>query len=233
MFKLISKSNWLAGALIFFMPITLILFLGSQMAYGQVKGKFDAYQSIPEITTAAELANTPAGQVIILRGQMSGDAFASGLIVYQERPAQGREVRFREEFSLVFPQFDMKLPGGQVSIIPSASRERVIQRELHTVAVGDRQLAGFGPGDVVSVQGEWQPAQASLIDTTGITGATRQELLAEWQSAFGAVSWARNILGLVTLVSLVLLIIQLRRSKKSKESSEEWQTPTTTTTPTI
>lgn len=46
----IRQSNWLTGSIIFFMPILLIFFLGSQMAYSHVKGKFDAYQGIPEVT---------------------------------------------------------------------------------------------------------------------------------------------------------------------------------------
>ena len=71
MLKFIKQSNWFTGILIFFMPVTLIIFLGSQMAYSQVKSKFEAYQNIPEITTLAELENLPAGQLVMLRGRIS------------------------------------------------------------------------------------------------------------------------------------------------------------------
>jgi len=241
MIKSIFKNNWLAGLLIFFMPVLLIIFLGSQMAYSQVKAQFDAYQNIPEVTSLSELTNLPAGQPVILRGQISADTpghsqnVDTELIIYQERPADGRAVRYREEFELVFPAFVMELSDGPVNILPSLTRERVIQEELHTVTVGDRQHTGFRMGDTVSVQGNWAPTQASaptLNDVTGITSASKQRLITTWQSDFQKVAWARNGFGLFSLLGIILLVIQWRSSRRTpKETDEEWTTPKTKTAP--
>ncbi|HRV93024.1 MAG TPA: hypothetical protein P5526_12750 [Anaerolineae bacterium] len=247
MIKVIGRSGWVTGLLIFFTPVLFIFFLSSQMGYSQVKGKFDAYQDIPEITSLAELQAQPATNVVMLRGQISEETCrlipcttdaSGGLIVYRERPAEGREVRYQEEFGYVFPPFVLALTGGHVQIMPSETRDRIIQHELHSVPSGDRRLTGFQVGDTVTVQGEWQPqpgAPSTLIDVTGITGGDKQSLMAEWQTAFQQVSWARNILGLLTGLGLILLIIQLRRSRGSNnpEETTEWhpQPPTTTEAP--
>ncbi len=243
MFKVINKSNILTAAILFLMPVTLIFFLSSQMAYSQVKGKFEEYQTIPEVTSLTELESMPVGKVVILRGQISedtpfrGDAVAPNLIVFQERPAGGREVRYQEEFPLVFPGFIIDLPDGSAAILPSQTRERVIQNELHTVVDGDRERTGFRIGDTVTVQGEWQPEIAvmpALDDVTGITSIDKQSLIADWEDAFQKVSWARNGLGLLTLISLILLVVQLRRIKSNKKSEEAdaWQNQETKTAPT-
>jgi hypothetical protein len=136
MLKLIKQSGWLTGSLIFFMPILLILFLGSQMAYGQVKAKAAIYQNIPEITQLSQLTAVPPGTVIMLRGQISEasprrrfDPVDPDLIVFQERPAGGRETRYQEEFPLIFSEFIIGLPPGQVRIIPSDARERGMHQE--------------------------------------------------------------------------------------------------------
>ncbi len=235
MFKVIGKSNWLTGTMIFFMPVLLIFFLASQLAYSQVKGKFEVYQNIPEVTRLSELERMPAGQVIMVRGRIpkkraqvaeamgpGGEGVAAGLIIFQERPADGREVRFREEFELVFPAFVMDLPDGHLAIMPSLTRERVIQHEGHTVADGDRQRTGFRPGDLVTVQGEWQPGQVpNLSEVTGITGVDKISLVTEWEEAFGKVSRVRNGLGLLTLLSVVLLGGQLRGIKANKVTQAE------------
>lgn len=245
MFKLIQKNNWLAGAMIFFMPVALIFFLGSQMAYSQVKNKFELYQSIPQVTRLSDLETVPAGQVVLLRGRIArataleNSADTEGeLIIFQERPAAGREVRYQEEFPLVFPEFVMNLPDGRLNILPSQSRERVIQHELHRVQRGDRDYTGFAPGDMVTVQGQWQPAAgaiARLNDVTGITGADKQSLLREWELAFRQVSWVRNGLGLFTALSIVLLIIQLRRTRLNRNANEEatWPNQETKRVPTV
>ena len=129
MFKATSTgwNSWLTGMLLFLVPILLIFFLGSQMAYSQVKGQFEPYQHIPEVSNLSALAGLPAGQVVMLRGQISEatprqelDEVASDLIIFQVRPADGREVRFQEEFPLVFPEFVMELPDGIVAILPSS-----------------------------------------------------------------------------------------------------------------
>lgn len=240
MLKIIKQSNWFTAILIFFLPVGLIVLLGSQMAYSQVKGKFEAYQNIPEIATLAELEKMPADQVVMLRGRISeasslgSEGVAPDLIIYQERPAGGREVRYREEFPLIFPEFVLELSDGTLTIIPDLSRERIIQHELHTVPAGDRQRTGFRIGDVVTVQGQRQPGPRSgpvLAEVTGITGATKQGLMAEWAAAFQKVASLRNGLGLLTLLSIILLAIQLRRAALNKDGGEEWQTPTTKTAP--
>lgn len=235
MLKFIKQSNWFTGTLIFFMPVTLIVFLGSQMAYGQVKAKFETYQNIPEITTLSELEKISADQLVMLRGSISkatllgNDVVAPDLIIYQERPADSREIRYREEFLLFFPEFVMELADGTVSITPSTTREHVIQNELHTVTDGDRQRTGFRIGDMVTVQGQWQ--SPSLNEVTGITSVHKQDLMAEWEAAFQKVGWVRNSFGLLTLLSIILLVIQLRRDRANKTETGEWQTPTTKTAP--
>lgn len=227
--KIIQRSGWLAGGLIFFMPVLLIFFLGSQSAYSQVKGKFEAYQNMPEITRLSELTALPSGQVVILRGQISEatprralDLIAPDLIIYQERPTAGREVRFQEEFPLVFPEFVMALADGSLVVSPSQAEEHIIQGELHTVADGDRVRTGFRIGDTVTVQGRWQPQVGpTLIDVTGITSADRASFMADWEKVFRWVGWVRNGLGLLTILSLIILIVQLRRIKRQPASPAE------------
>lgn len=245
MLKAISQNNWLTGLLILSMPVLLVFFLGSQMAYSQVKNQFEAYRHIPEVTHRSELAALPANQVVMVQGRMAlseqiaslstSPAAAPDLLVFQERPTEGREVRFQEEFPLVFPEFGLQLPDGSVTVLPSLTRERVIRHELHTVTAGELEYTGFRPGDMVMVQGQWQPASATLSEVTGITGADKASLLAEWRAAFQKVSWLRNGLGLLTLLGIILLAVQIRRLRTSRQSeaSKEWPTPKTKTTPTI
>ena len=235
--NLLQARNWLTSGLILFMPISLVFFLGSQMAYSQVKGSFEAYQSIPEIDQLAELEQLTAGQTVILRGQIdqSGqpDNAPGELIIYQERPLEGREVRFQEEFPLVFAPFVLRLSEGSVIILPSETRERIIQGELHTVSAGDRMLTGFKIGDTVSVQGNWQPgAEPTLFDVTGITGMSRAELMADWGRGFQYVGWARNGLGLLTLLSLILLVIRLRHRQTTDDLGDSCPPQNQTTIPT-
>ena len=242
MSNLFSKNSWLTGALIFLMPVILVIFLGSQMAYSQVSGGFEAYQSIPEVTSLAQLEALPAAEIIILRGHISeasapadGRQAAAKLLIFQERPTDGREVRYREEFPLIFPDFVMDLSDGSIAIEPSLTRDKVIQNELHTVAAGDRVHTGFQTGDLVSVQGQWQPNLSStpaLVDVTGITSVDKQTLIADWEADFQKVGWARNILGLVSLVSIILLVVQLRRTRTDREGSKKWKSQETTTAPT-
>lgn len=232
MVKLIGKSGWITGLLIFSMPIMLVFFLGSQMAYSQVNSQFETYQNIPEITSLAQLETIPTGQVVMVRGQIAvspPDVTSSNLLIFQERPTEGREVRFGEEFSLVFPEFEMSLNDGQIKISPSLTRERIIQHEQHTVTQGELTLTGFRPGDMVTVQGEWQPAAATLAEVTGITGADKASLMAEWQDSFEKVSWIRNGLGILTLVGLVLLVVRMRQTRARPTADEPCQTPKTET----
>ena len=236
MIKLFKNSHWLVGGLIFFMPILLILFLASQMAYSQVNGKFETYQNIPQVSELAALETLSAGQVVMVRGRISAAAAPpfdekTNLVVFQERPADGREVRYREEFPLVFPKFDLDLPDGTLTIIPSPSRDLVIQRELHKTLKDDREYTGFRQGDTVTVQGEWQPESQRLDEVTGITSLDKADLMADWQAGFRKVRWARNGLGGLTVVSLILLFIQWRRTRsKEKDSWPIQETPITPTT---
>lgn len=246
MLAFIRKSNWLMGALVFFMPILLVFFLGSQMAYSQVKGQFETTQTIPEFTRLSELLDIPDGQVVMLRGRIAPESCRwvicqtdSDLIIFKERPAGGREVRFREEFPQHFPKFVMSLPDGQVAILPSSTREHIIQDELHISIAGDRERVGFRVGDVVMVQGRWESRSLLLRETTGITSLNKQQFIHEWQTAFQKVSWARNGLGLLTLFSLALGIVQFRRINAGGKTGyiqveeEEWLHQKTESAPTI
>ena len=228
MFNLLHKNNWLTGALIFLMPVTLIFFLGSQMAYGQVKNQFERYQDIPQVSTLSELRAIPAGQVVMLRGLMAespprqgATATTPDLTVFQVRPATGREVHFQEEFPLIFPEFGLELTDGPVTIVPSSTRERVIQHELHRLGDEEYEYTGFRPGDRVMVQGQWQPdGSPALIEATGISGGDKASLMVEWQRAFQKVSWARNILAALTVAGLSLLLGQLRRGRGNYSPQE-------------
>jgi hypothetical protein len=173
----------------------------------------------------------------MLRGQIASSLMStagSELLIFQRRPAEDREVRFGEEFNLVFPEFSLQLPDGLVKIRPSLTRERIIQHELHTVSSGEDRLTGFRPGDIVTVQGEWQPATMTLFEVTGITGANKASLMAEWQEAFQKVGWVRDGLGFLTLVGLILLVVCLRQTKSfpTLPESEACPTPKTETAPT-
>jgi hypothetical protein len=219
------RSRWVTGTLIFFTPIMCVFFLGSQMALSQVKRKFEAYGSIPEVTHVTELVTLPPAKVVMLRGRISeascqlspcaADPAIPALLIYQERPTDGREVRFQEKFVHVLPRFVLDLPDGHVVISPSPTRQHVIQHTLHTVSHGDRQLTGFRLGDVVTVQGQWQPGQMTsptLVEVTGITSSDKQSLMQDWQTALQKVRWARNLLGFLTGLGIVVLIAQLRRT---------------------
>jgi hypothetical protein len=237
MLKLVGKINWVTGLLVFSMPVMLVFFLGSQMAYSQVKSQFETYQNIPEVTRLADLASIPVGRVVMLRGQIVEsltDTPDSELLIFQKRPAEGREVRFGEEFNLVFPEFRLQLPDGLIKISPSLTRERIIQHELHTVSSGEDRLTGFRPGDSVTVQGEWQPATTTLFEVTGITGADKAGLMAEWQETFQKVGWVRDGLGFLTLVGLILLVVRLRQARINPPlpESETCPIPKTETAPT-
>jgi|GEM_PF-1596687 len=237
--KLINRGNWLTAFLIFLLPVTLVFLLGSQMAYSQVTTQFENYRNIPQINTAAELESLPAGTIVMVQGRISAntplpvEGGTSGLVVFRERPAEGRETGFGEEFPLIFPSIILELPDGSatkaVTVIPSAERERIIQAELHNVPDGDRRRTGFKIGDTVMVQGEWQPGSGPvLVEVTGITGGDKAGLMAQWYQAFTVVSWVRNGLGAAVLVSLIALVVQWRRTRNRDKRGEEWQNPTAT-----
>ncbi|MEM7345194.1 MAG: hypothetical protein AAF485_13190 [Chloroflexota bacterium] len=225
MLKFIRKSHWLVGGIIFFMPILLILYLGSQMAYSQGQARFDAYHAIPEITRLSEASDVSSGEAVLLRGIIAeaplnmSTTSPTSLLIYQERPAEGREIRYRETFPLIFPSFVIDLPDSQVTIIPSDTKEHIIQSETHSFIVGDRAYTGFQVGDTVTVQGELASISGDLhlIEATGITGSDKATLLADWQKRFVWVRWARNGFGWLSLVGIILLIIEFRRTKRHKK----------------
>lgn len=146
----------------------------------------------------------------MLRGSIASSSSASdqSLLVYQERPLDGREVRFREEFPLVFPEFTLALVDGHVAVQPNMDSERSVSYELHRMTLHDREFTGFQTGDIVTVQGGWQPANRShstpaVLVATSVSGAEKATLLAEVQAAMEKVQLARNGLGVLTAVSIV------------------------------
>jgi hypothetical protein len=238
MMNYIRQSGWLAALLLFLTPITFIFFVGIQSAYGQVKSQFEAYQNIPQVTQLAELRRLPAGTIALVRGRIEGSPTAeavSNLIIFRERPAASREVGYQEDFARVFPEFHLTLPDGLLTVLPSQSRAQVIQHEPHTIPAGERMFTGFSVGDMVTVQGQWQPgAQPVLSEVTGITSLDQARYLAEWQADFQKVRWARDGLGLFTLLGVIGLIVQFRRAKTKPPLVEEepWAAQTTETIPT-
>jgi hypothetical protein len=236
MFKALKNSAWLTGSLILLTPLMLFFFLASQMAYSQVQSRFADYQNITEVTQAADMAGLSAGETVFVRGRLSEATCrlaspsvcdyqpAGGLIVYQERPAGGREVRFQEKFNQFFPSFVLDLADRQVIVVPSSQPEHIIRAEPHRVLEGDRELTGFKVGDAVLVQGQWQPGEKpTLRGVTGISGGDKQSLMAEFETGFQLVGWARNIFGLLTVLGLFLLISRRRRLRqKQTEEVEEW-----------
>ncbi len=220
--RFIAGGGWFAWTLLLVTPVAAVFFLGSLLAYGQVKGQFEAYRNLPEVTTLADLDALSPGQTVLVRGRIAGaGGEGDGLLIYQERPAAGREVRFGEEFPLVFPPFVLELPDGALTVTPSQSRERVIQHELHTLPAGDRVHTGFRGGDTVMVQGQWQPgASPGLAEATGITGGDKTSLFAEWDVAFRRLVWVRNGLGMLTLAGVLALAVEIRRRKQTSSAPE-------------
>lgn len=234
MLKFISKNGWLTAVLLLLTPITLIFFIGIQAALGGVKSQFEAYQNIPQATHLAQLNRLPAGTAVLVRGRLV-DSSASDLLIYQERPAPGRETTYQEQFNQVFPQFDLALADGSLPVWPSQTRERVIQHELHRQPADDRVRTGFRAGDTVTVQGQWQPGPVpSLVEVTGLTSLEKAQYLAEWQADFQKIEWLRNGLGLFTLFGLIVLALQWRRAKTNPPAAAEeaWTTPSNETAPT-
>jgi hypothetical protein len=239
-----ASSHWIIGALMFCLPLTLILFLGSLMATSRIKGTFESSNGIPEVTRFTELETLAPGTVVMLRGRIShvscqlspcpNDSKVSDLIIYRARPAEGRAVRFREEFGQTFPEFVLDVSGGRVVISPSQTHQHVIRDELHSVTYGNRELIGFRPGDTVTVQGQWQPEPYTapvLIEVTGITSHDKQRLLQEWQDAFNKLRWLRHISGLLTGLGIVGLLMHMRRRRAYNHTKEKelWSLRDTTT----
>lgn len=224
-----GRKRWLLGMCILAMPVMLVFFLGSQMATSQVRNTYKAYDTIAEITRVQQFAALPEETVVMLRGRLldlscqPSVCKEPALLVYQERPQPGRELRFQEAFAQRFPPFVLELEDGHVTILPDESRRRILQHELHTVADGDRQRAGFRHGDVVTVQGQVShTAVPTLREVTGISGRDKQQLMQEWQRAFRKVVWLRNLAGLLSGVGIVGLIVQLRRWRQAPQDVSSW-----------
>ena len=79
-------------------------------------------------------------------------------MVFQERPAEGRETSYGEEFPLIFPSIVLELPDSPtnmaLTVIPSAERERIIQAELHNVPDGDRRPSPEDKPGATAIFGE-------------------------------------------------------------------------------
>ncbi len=225
--------------LIVVMPLILIVFLGSQMALQQVVRKSAAYTAMPEVTQVAVLRTLPPGTAVLLKGRISRAACcgdANDLVVYQERPADGRDVRFREAFNPHFPEIELALPDGPVRILPRLESEHVIQHAHHIVTLGGRQQSGFRLGDVVTVQGQWQADQTALStlkEVTGITGMDKAGLLSEWQLAIRNVTWVSRLAGLLSALGMVMFMWRVRqwRAHHRAEESKTCMNQTTKSVP--
>lgn len=234
MTKFIPKNGWVTAVLLLLTPVTLIFFIGIQSALGGVTSQFEDYQNIPQVTQLAQLSNLPAGTKVLVRAQIKAAA-ASDLIIYQERPTPGRETTYEELFAQVFPQFELVLTDGLLPALPSQTRDRVIQHELHTIPAGDRVHTGFKVGDTVMVQGQWQPgADPALIEVTGITSLDKEQYLAEWRADFQKIEWLRTGLGLFTVFGIIVLVLQQRRNRINPPAAEDevWPAQTSETAPT-
>lgn len=214
------RFGTLTSLFIFAMPIFWIMFLGGMMARGQVKGEFTTYQAIQEYTRLNTLNSVPQDQVVMLRGKIvdgPSPDYANGLIIFQERPLNGRELRFQEEFPLVFPPITLALADGTIQI--EAAEGRVIAHETQRVEdkARDREYTGFRAGDEVTVQGKWQ-AQAKLKEATGITSQSRAAIMAEGQYALDRLDTICTVLGVLSVIPLVLLVVQLLRVRLKAQS---------------
>lgn len=261
--KLLHRIDWLTGLLIFAMPICLVFFLGVQMASSEVQSEYESYAALVEYTSVANLQPVAAGSTVLLRGaivdpatvaalppQPTTEQAAGALLIYQERPLDGREVRYLEEFPLIFPAVALKLADGNIiGVQPSEDGTRTISHEAHRVTLADRAFTGFQIGDTITVQGKWQPMSADrplpfVVEVTGISGADKAALQAEVQAGLQKVSLSRDGLGLLTLAGIVLLVFRVYRQRRNPptdpmeqlsaegEESQTWRPPTTETVPT-
>ncbi|ETW94804.1 MAG: hypothetical protein ETSY1_33275 [Candidatus Entotheonella factor] len=209
------------------MPLVWIAFLGTQMALQQVERKSATYREMPEISRVAVLQDLPPNTSVMLRGRIAAPAVSDGLIVYQERPAEGREVRFREVFEAHFPAIELALSDGRVRVIPRPESDYIIRHAHHTVTIGDRQRSGFRPGDVVTVQGLWQPERLPVLtEATGMTGIDKASLLAEWQRAIRNVTWVSRLTGVLSILGLGIIILRVWqwRTSHRMEENKTWRT---------
>lgn len=77
----------------------------------------------------------------------------------------------------------------------------------------DREYTGFRIGDMITVQGQWQPSLATLTNVTGVSGLDRAGIIAEGSYAFKRLSTIRNVLGGITLLGVISLVGQLLRAR--------------------
>lgn len=222
--NLFRKFGWLTSLLIFFTPIFLIMFLGALMARGQVKGEFDRYQTIQEYTSLASLPSASEGEIVMVYGHIAdgpSPQWAKGLVVFQERPLEGRETRFLEQFPMVFPSFTLAVSDGTLLVEPGS--QQVIAHELHRLEdqAQKREYTGFRVGDRVTLQGKWQApapgAEPVLQNVTGISSLDRAGIIAEGKYAFRRLDTICFVLGGLTVLSALLLAIQLLRSRGQEQ----------------
>ena len=98
------------------------------------------------------------------------------------------------------------------------------------------QRSGLRPGDMVTVQGRWQPDQAGvpvLAGVTGITGIDKAALLSEWCIAIRSVKWVSCLAGLLSVLGMVMLILRLWqwRANACTKETKTWMHQTTKDAP--
>jgi hypothetical protein len=224
----------LSSVLMMAMPLLFMVFLGSQMALKQVGHKLASYRDMPEITAISVLKRLPPDTEVLLRGRLLSavtdvpELEAKNLIVYQEHPANGREVRFQEVFNPFFPALEIALSDGRVRMTPLPESANVIQHPHHSVTIGDRQRSGFRRGDLVTVQGRWQRDRVAMPVVTGVTGISgidKASLLSEWQAAICNVKRVSFLAGLLSALGLVRLILRVRqwRVYHRAEEKQAWR----------
>ena len=222
-----ERHGW-DTALLIALPLIVLVFLGSQMALKQVASKSRSYLKMPEITEMEALRRLPLGADVMLRGRIAAadEVADSNLVIYQERPAKGRAVRFREVFSQRFPAMELALADGRARIRPRPESTYVIRHAPHLVTVGDRQRNGFRIGDVVTVQGRFQLDEDGLpivADVAGVAGRNKADLLSEWQAATRHVAWVSRLAGFLSVVGLLILALRARQ-RRVYHRAEETQT---------
>ena len=232
----LNRSGW-NTALLIALPLMVMVFLGSQMALKQVASKSSVYVDMPEITQIAALRRLPPGADVMLRGRIvAADDAGSDLVIYQERPADGRAVRFREVFDQRFPAMELALADGRARVRPRPESKYIMRHAPHLITVGDRQQSGFRAGDVVTVQGRLQLDQDGVpmvVDVAGVNGRNKAELLSEWQEATRQVTWVSRVAGLLSALGLLVVILRMRQwwvYDRAKEA-KTWRRQTTKAAP--
>ncbi len=216
-----EKGNLTTWVLLLIMPLLIIGWAGIKMAQAQVRSQFDHFTSIVEYNDLSSLQTAAPDATVMVRGRII-DAepvdWAGGLVVFQERPLDGRELRYGETFPYTFPQLTLSLDDGNVVVQPDPNGENVVTDALHSVRDENadvmREFTGFRNGDLVTIQGHWDAADGRIVDATGITGLDQQAYTADWQKNFERFNTAGTLMGTITLLTIGLFAIQVWRARK-------------------